>query len=103
MDEFENFLKTQHMHWFSNMERADWPEFIGAENVTQMLISVIEKYRQLKPKESELVRELRYCLSELHALVWGECPSLLDELSGGDARLDIRIESALDRHDKGGI
>jgi len=36
-------------------------------------------------------------LSELHALVLGECPSLLDEDSGGTARLDIEIRAALEK------
>jgi hypothetical protein len=34
-------------------------------------------------------------LGELHALVKGECRSLLDEDSGGDARLDLDIRAAL--------
>lgn len=39
--------------------------------------------------------ELYEALKELHALVLGECPSLLDEDSGGDARLCMEIEDAL--------
>jgi hypothetical protein len=38
---------------------------------------------------------LRDALEELHAGVCGECPSLLNEDSGGDARLDAAIEAAL--------
>lgn len=38
---------------------------------------------------------LAAALKELRALVWGECPSLLDEDSGGDSRLDMEIEDAL--------
>ena len=38
---------------------------------------------------------LRDALRELKALVQGECPSLLDEDSGGDAALALRIEAAL--------
>ncbi len=34
-------------------------------------------------------------LTELHAMVWGECPSLLNEDSGGSARLDMEINAAL--------
>lgn len=34
-------------------------------------------------------------LKELYAVVKGECPSLLDEDSGGDSRLALEIESAL--------
>ncbi len=39
--------------------------------------------------------DLLAALEELHALVWGECPSLLNEDSGGDARLDMAIRDAL--------
>jgi len=40
-------------------------------------------------------REARACLHELFALVMGECPSLLDEDSGGSADLCLRIEETL--------
>lgn len=35
-------------------------------------------------------------LRDLHAIVWGECPSLLNEDSGGDAALDLRIRDLLE-------
>ena len=38
---------------------------------------------------------LRNALSELHAIVRGECPSLLNEDSGGSAELAIEIEELL--------
>lgn len=38
---------------------------------------------------------LRAALAELAALVRGECPSLLNEDSGGDARLDMAIDDCL--------
>jgi hypothetical protein len=41
------------------------------------------------------VAELRSVLQELHGMVWGECPSLLNEDSGGSAHLDVRINAAL--------
>lgn len=40
--------------------------------------------------------DLRAALEELTALVRGECPSLLNEDSGGDARLALKIEAALE-------
>ena len=40
--------------------------------------------------------KLRYLLIELVAQVRGECPSLLDEDSGGDARLSMAIDAAID-------
>lgn len=36
-------------------------------------------------------------LKELRALVVGECPSLLDEDSGGDSRLALVIEAAIEK------
>ena len=39
--------------------------------------------------------ELLEALKKLYALVEGECPSLLDEDSGGDSRLDIEIRAAI--------
>lgn len=38
---------------------------------------------------------LRSALQELYATVLGECPSLLREDSGGDARLSLEIERLL--------
>jgi len=38
---------------------------------------------------------LREALEELTAMVRGECPSLLNEDSGGDATLALRIDAAL--------
>ena len=40
-------------------------------------------------------------LNELHAMVLSECRSLLDEDSGGCARLDVDICEALDEYRKG--
>lgn len=44
--------------------------------------------------EAENAR-LKDSLRDLHALVKGECPSLLNEDSGGDGELDLKIEAAL--------
>lgn len=38
---------------------------------------------------------LLFALRELHAMVKGECPSLLDEDRGGSAHLDAEIERLL--------
>ena len=38
---------------------------------------------------------LHLALSELAALVRGECPALLDETRGGNSRLDMEIDAAL--------
>ena len=37
-------------------------------------------------------------LQELHAQVKGECPSLLNEDSGGDAKLDLDIDELLKKY-----
>lgn len=39
--------------------------------------------------------ELLSVLENLHALVWGECPSLLNEDSGGNSALDMDILDAI--------
>lgn len=39
--------------------------------------------------------ELVAALEDIHALVCGECPSLLNEDSGGNAKLDAQIRTAL--------
>ena len=63
---------------------------------------IAEEIRALSPEgwvgvRREDLTELHESLAELHALVVGECPRLLDEDSGGDAGLDIRIRAALAR------
>lgn len=48
-------------------------------------------------KDSELVvADLLDALQQLHALVWGECPSLLNEDSGGNSALDMQIQGAIE-------
>lgn len=41
------------------------------------------------------IEQLRGTLAELAALVRGECPALLNEDSGGDARLSMEIDELL--------
>jgi hypothetical protein len=43
----------------------------------------------------EAAPDLLAALEELHALVVGECPSLLNEESGGCARLDMAVCAAI--------
>lgn len=43
----------------------------------------------------ETLRAAHAALSELYATVKGECPSLLNEDSGGNARLDIEVSEAI--------
>ena len=44
---------------------------------------------------STVKAELLRCLEELYSQVLGECPSLLEEDSGGDSRLDMEIVAAI--------
>jgi hypothetical protein len=53
-----------------------------------------ERDTQYVAAESELVK-MREALRELHAMVRGECPSLLDEDSGGNSKLALEIEAVL--------
>ena len=47
------------------------------------------------PDYKSIADALASALEELKAVVWGECPSLLNEDSGGDSELDIEIDAAL--------
>lgn len=64
-----------------------------------------EEIERLHTENAELraeVARLTECLKNLHALVLGECPSLLDEDRGGDAKLDEDISAALAGEDHRG-
>lgn len=47
------------------------------------------------PAAGDALGELLGLLQDLHALVWGECPSLLNEDSGGNSALDMKIRDAI--------
>jgi hypothetical protein len=46
-------------------------------------------------KDAEMAK-IREALRELHAMVLGECPALLNEDSGGNGELDLSIRAALE-------
>lgn len=48
--------------------------------------------------ERKLADDLEAALHELNATVLGECPSLLNEDSGGSGRLAVDVDNALARH-----
>jgi hypothetical protein len=48
-----------------------------------------------KARTQRSADEMREALSELHELVRGECPRLLNEDSGGNGALTLRIEALL--------
>ena len=71
-------------------------DLVGADFTTNMVYQ-----GQLERRNADLMQQitrLREALTGLYALVKGECPSLLNEDSGGDARLDMEIEQALMEH-----
>lgn len=77
--------------------RQDWPH-----KVNKWMASVQPCGEAIDTAELEAVATLFQAapllyeaLEELYALVDGECPSLLDEDKGGDARLDMAINTAL--------
>lgn len=47
-------------------------------------------------KQDALIKQMGEALEELVAVVNGECPSLLNEDSGGSAKLAMQIQDALD-------
>jgi len=49
-------------------------------------------------RDAERCDDLAAALSDLYAMVNGECPSLLNEDSGGNAELDLRIAALLAEH-----
>ena len=72
--------------------RKDVPPLTVAQAKLQdELIRQTNECNRLRTKNAEL----REALSELYAQVNGECPSLLREDSGGDAKLDWMIREAL--------
>ncbi|MGX9694445.1 hypothetical protein ACTJNK_29180 [Achromobacter anxifer] len=67
-------------------------------NARQAILAA-EEYSDCAPPASaqdDAKDETQELLQELHALVWGECPSLLNEDSGGNSALDMRIRDAID-------
>lgn len=58
--------------------------------------------RALRPlfEKAALADKLAEALRELVALANGECPSLLNEDSGGDSKLDLEIASVIAEYDK---
>jgi hypothetical protein len=57
-------------------------------------IPSLEQKRTARVEEA--LRKTANALENLHAMVWGECPSLLNEDSGGSAHADMAIKDALE-------
>lgn len=74
-------------------------EVIACVNLIRQHGPALEQsLRSLADENRALLRErdeLRRVLSNLHAMVWGECPSLLNEDSGGSGELDLEIRELI--------
>lgn len=72
---------------------------VGKPNtILAMVLEIVASHGELRAKQLALesqCQRMRDALEELHAQVKGECPSLLNEDSGGDAELDIEIQELL--------
>lgn len=83
--------KAQHHTISTAAALANWHAAIsGADTTMRPGINPAE-LTAFRPEGDNVAEALR----ELHALVKGECPSLLDEDSGGNSRLAMEIEDAL--------
>lgn len=60
-----------------------------------ILTTAQEKAIARSADHENLVGELVRVLKDLHCLVWSECPSLLNEDSGGNSALDLQIKSLI--------
>lgn len=47
------------------------------------------------PTQEPVLEQVKAALRDLYSVVWGECPSLVREDSGGDANLALLVEAAL--------
>jgi len=101
-DELTELFYTETRIWPPGRDRA---AAMGGEDIEDVRHSAWEYWnrarRQLAAAKPEIEQAQAACaamtpvLEELLALVRGECPSLLDEDSGGLARLDIAADAAL--------
>lgn len=64
-------------------------------NNTAATLKAIALLHSVVRDDAYEIKRLRGALAELAALVRGECPSLLNEDSGGDARLSMEIDELL--------
>lgn len=74
-------------------------EFADGEKISNAACSeYLRRWRNSRARELALesqCQRMRDALEELHTQVKGECPSLLNEDSGGDAELDLEIQEIL--------
>lgn len=73
-------------------EISDALPYVNGKTILARVQDVVEALAQATQREARL----REALTELYALVRGECPRLLNEDSGGDAELACKIDAALE-------
>jgi hypothetical protein len=73
-----------------------WPAGYGDDTMSSTVVGKLmrEGADEIVSLGIQLARA-RSALKELHAQVLGECPSLLNEDSGGDSMLDLEIRAIL--------
>ena len=74
---------------------AQYDEGHHIERPADHLAAAVAVVRAMREAQNIAAAPAEQLLSELYALVKGECPSLLDEDSGGDSNLAIKIETLL--------
>lgn len=79
---------TNQANYLQRIRHLVWWEKASMENEVHL--------NNERTKAWEQRDKLLSALKELYALVWGECPSLLNEDSGGDVKLDEAVKKAID-------
>jgi len=98
----ENYHADIILDWETELSGFFDATSIIHEKLTKIFISEIAAAEKRGvEKEREISKSLYLALSELQALVHGECPSLLNEDSGGDSKLDMEIADALKKFGEG--
>lgn len=79
--------------------RHGLPDAVECRDETIKLIDADRARAVIRGREAEAaLSEVRGVLAELAAMVRGECPSLLNEDSGGNVKLAFAIDAALSDH-----
>jgi hypothetical protein len=82
--------------WFGDQEQGSGRPYWWRKFLREAIAARPTDPGEDKVEAVALIGRLSDCLRELVAVVRGECPSLLNEDSGGDAKLDIEIDEALE-------
>lgn len=85
------------LSWADASKSESMLEYYVEQAECAILASGLPAAIEARDKALERVKRLQSALKELHAIVWGECRSLLDEDSGGDSTLALEIEELLSR------